>query len=56
MDTALDDIGFLANSENRVAVFETLVEAPRSRHEIGGLVDASRVTIARILRELDERH
>ncbi|MFC7228717.1 DUF1724 domain-containing protein [Salinirubellus salinus] len=56
MDTALDDIAFLANSENRVAVFETLVEAPRSRHEIGELVDASRVTIARILRELGERH
>lgn len=56
MTTPLDDIAFLANSENRVAVFETLVEAPRRRDEILERVDASRVTIARILRELEERN
>lgn len=55
MDTALDDIAFLANSENRVAVFELIVEAPRTRREIDDHVDASRVTIARILDELDAR-
>jgi len=55
MDTALDDIAFLANSENRVAVFETLVEAPQSRDEIREQVDASRVTVARILRDLKAR-
>jgi predicted transcriptional regulator len=55
MDAVLDDIAFLANSENRVAVFETLVEAPRSRDEIREAVDASRVTVARILRELESR-
>jgi len=55
MATALDEVAFLANSENRVAVFEALVEAPRSRDEIRDRIDASRVTVARILRELDER-
>jgi len=55
MDTALDDVAFLANSENRVAVFEALVEAPRNRGEIHDRIDASRVTIARVLRELEER-
>lgn len=56
MGAALDDIAFLANSENRVAVFETLVEAALNRDEIRNQVDASRVTIARILRELEERN
>ncbi len=56
MDTALDDIAFLANSEYRVAVLEKLIEAPRSRDELRDHVDASRVTIARILRELEERN
>lgn len=56
MDTALDDVAFLANSENRVAVFAKLGEKPRSRDEIRGQVDASRVTTARILRELEERN
>lgn len=55
MDTALDDIAFLANSENRMAVFEILVDAPQSRDEVLDQVDASRVTIARILRELEAR-
>jgi len=55
MDDALDEIAFLASSENRVAVFETLVDAPRDRHEILEEVDASRVTITRALRELESR-
>lgn len=55
MESALDDIAFLANSENRVAVFEALYDAPRSRDELRDEIDASRVTIARILRELEER-
>jgi len=53
MDTALDDIAFLANSENRVAVFERLVDGSRDRDELVDQIDASRVTIARILRELE---
>jgi predicted transcriptional regulator len=56
MDAALDDIAFLANSENRMAVLETVVEAPRSRDELRDEVDASRITIARILREFEDRY
>lgn len=55
MDSPLNDIAFLANSENRVAVFEAIAEKPRSRDEIRTRVDASRVTIARILREFEAR-
>lgn len=55
MNTALDDIAFLANSERRVAVLEMLVESPRSRDQIRDQVDASGVTSARILRELEAR-
>ena len=55
MDTALDDVAFLANSANRVRVFETLVEAPRPRDELLDRVDASRVTVTRILRDLEDR-
>lgn len=55
MNTPLDDVAFLANSENRVAVFETLVEAGRSRDAIRERTDASRVTVTRILRELEAR-
>jgi predicted transcriptional regulator len=55
MTTALDDIAFLANSENRVTVLRMLVEAPQSHDEIRDRIDTSRVTTARILRELEER-
>ncbi|WP_436345686.1 helix-turn-helix transcriptional regulator [Natronorubrum sp. FCH18a] len=55
MTTALDDIAFLANSENRVAVLRTLAEAPASHDEIRDRIGASRVTTARILREFEDR-
>ena len=54
MTSALDDIAFLANSENRVTVLRMLVEAPQSHDEIRDRIGASRVTTARILRELEE--
>lgn len=52
---SLTDIAFLANSGNRVAVLESLVEAPHSRHVLAEMVDVSRVTLARILDGLEER-
>ncbi len=55
MNTAIDDIAFLANSNNRVAVFERLVDGSQHRDELVDHVDASRVTIARILREFEDR-
>lgn len=55
MNGALDDVAFLANSGNRVAVLRLLREEPRSHDEIRDRTDASRVTTARILREVEER-
>lgn len=54
MTAALDDIAFLANSENRVEVLRGLVKGPQSHDEIRDRIRASRVTTARILRELEE--
>ncbi|WP_411966879.1 helix-turn-helix transcriptional regulator [Haloferax sp. YSSS75] len=56
MDTPFEDIAFLANSANRVAIFETIVEGPKSRAEIRDQVDASGATITRVLRGLEERN
>lgn len=56
MNSSLDEIAFLANSENRVAVFEMIAERPRHRDDIRAQSTASRVTIARVLRELEARN
>ncbi|MFC7213206.1 helix-turn-helix transcriptional regulator [Saliphagus sp. GCM10025334] len=56
MTAALEDVAFLANSENRVAVLRLLVEAPKSHDEIRDRIGASRVTTARILREFEARN
>ena len=53
MNSPLDDIAFLANSDNRVVVLKRLVDGSRHHDELVDQVDASRVTIARILRELE---
>jgi predicted transcriptional regulator len=55
MDPALEEIEFLALSENRVAVLEALGEAPRSRQELGVAVDASQPTIGRVLGDFTDR-
>ena len=55
-DAPIDDIAFLANSEHRIQVLHALAPTPRSRNELADETDASRVTLARILRELAERH
>lgn len=51
----MEDIAFLGNSENRVAVLEYLVDAPRSRDQLCDEIDASRAPIARVLRDLASR-
>lgn len=56
MDTALDEVALLANSENRIAVLRALVDGPLSRDDLRDRIDASRVTIARVLRELEARN
>lgn len=54
--TPFDDIAFLANSENRVAIFGTVVDKPRNRTQIRDRTDASSATITRVLRGLEERN
>lgn len=55
MDGAFEDVRFLANSENRSAVLGIVAEGPVSREEILAQVDASRVTLRRILGEFEDR-
>lgn len=56
MDQAsLEDITFLTRSEHRIAVLDALSEAPRARHELRELTGASRVTVNRILDDLEDR-
>ena len=55
MDSALDEIEYLARSENRVEALDALAERPRSRSELRTLTGASSSTIARLLREFENR-
>lgn len=56
MDQAsIKDITFLARSEHRIAVLDALQEAPRARHELRELTGASRVTVNRVLDDLEDR-
>lgn len=53
--TALEDIEFIARSPHRIEVLGALAEAPRTRHELRERAEVSRVTISRLLDDLDER-
>lgn len=55
MDSSLDTIEYLARSDHRVEVLDAICTAPRTREEIRGLTDASRVTVGRIIADLEER-
>jgi predicted transcriptional regulator len=56
MESALDDVAFLALSENRVAFLTTLSDQqPHARDELMDAIDVSRPTLARILDDLEER-
>lgn len=55
MDTALEDIAFLARSENRVAIFRALADRPRDRRELETETGVSRSTLGRALGDLEER-
>lgn len=56
MNSSDEDIAFLANSENRVALLRCLTGGPHSRDGLITKVDVSRVTLGRILDELEERN
>lgn len=55
MFTPLEDIRFLADSENRFTALEVLAGGPRSRGELRTATDASKATISRILGDFENR-
>ncbi|UTF54820.1 helix-turn-helix transcriptional regulator [Natronosalvus rutilus] len=55
MNERLEDIEFFARSRNRVAVLEALVDRPHTRRSLQLETGASRVTISRIVADLQER-
>lgn len=56
MESALEEIEFLALSANRVAVLGLLAEGPHTRRELAERTDASQPTLGRILRDFGDRH
>lgn len=52
---ALDDVAYLARSENRLRVLHALASRPSPRHELADETGCSRTTLGRILHELEER-
>lgn len=55
MYASLDYVEFLAGSPNCVEVLDAIAEAPRARHELRELTRASRVTVSRVLSDLEAR-
>ncbi|WP_170977391.1 helix-turn-helix transcriptional regulator [Halorussus salinisoli] len=55
MNAAIDELAFLANSSNRVEILDALADAPRTRYDLLEQTEISRVTLGRILRELENR-
>ncbi len=53
---AVEAVAFLARSEHRVRVLELLAERPLTRDELRARTDVSRVTLNRILGDLEERN
>ena len=55
MESALEEIEFLALSANRVEALGLLAEEPRTRRELVELTGASQPTVGRILNDFEER-
>lgn len=55
MYSSLDDVEFLSRSSSRVQVLNEITDSPRTRHELRELTGASRVTINRIVDDLEDR-
>jgi predicted transcriptional regulator len=53
---ALDDVEFLAGSPTRVTVLALVGSGPRTRDDLKSATDVSRVTLSRILSELEDRN
>lgn len=56
MSSALEEVEFLAGSPNRVRVLDLIRAAPRTRDDLKEATDVSRVTLSRILGELEDRN
>lgn len=52
---AVESVAFLARSEHRIHVLALLNDRPRTRNELRDAVSVTRVTLSRILRDLEER-
>ena len=55
MFTPLEDIRFLADSENRFTALEALAASPRTRSELRSATKASKATISRLLGDFESR-
>lgn len=55
MSSSLDDVGFLVGSSNRIAILDAIRESPRTPHELRSLTGASRITVNRILDDLEDQ-
>lgn len=55
MFTPLEDVRFLADSENRFTALESLAAGPRTRSELRSATDASSATISRLLGDFEAR-
>lgn len=55
MDSPLDDVAFLARSENRVAILRALAEGSATRTDLGESTGVGRITLGRVLGDFVER-
>lgn len=55
MDVALEEVEFLARSENRVEVLQLLAEGRYTRGDLGDATGASQATLSRILSDFENR-
>lgn len=53
---AIDDLGFLTRSSHRMHVLQLLHRDTRTRNELSEATDVSRVTLSRILSDLEDRN
>ena len=56
MNSPLDGIAFLARSENRVRVLQTIAEQPQTRQQLREDLSMSRTTLGRVLKDFEERN
>ena len=55
MSSPIDDVAFVARSETRASILQTLDERPHERRDLAAATDTPRSTLGRTLRELEER-